>query len=25
VAKRAVVWSDSQLRAGWEYLVRLAG
>jgi L-fuculose-phosphate aldolase len=25
VAKRAVVWSDSQLRAGWEYLVRSAG
>jgi ribulose-5-phosphate 4-epimerase/fuculose-1-phosphate aldolase len=25
VAKRAVVWSDSQLLAGWEYLVRAAG
>jgi len=25
VAKRAVVWSDKQLQAGWEYLVRLAG
>jgi L-fuculose-phosphate aldolase len=25
VAKRAVVWSDSQLQAGWEYLVRSAG
>jgi len=25
VAKRAVVWSDSQLLAGWEYLVRTAG
>ncbi|MBO0770384.1 MAG: class II aldolase/adducin family protein [Actinobacteria bacterium] len=22
VAKRAVVWSDAQLRAGWEYLLR---
>lgn len=25
VAKRAVVWSDSQMLAGWEYLVRAAG
>lgn len=25
VAKRAVVWSDQQLQAGWEYLVRAAG
>jgi L-fuculose-phosphate aldolase len=25
VAKRAVVWSDSQMQAGWEYLVRAAG
>lgn len=25
VAKRSVVWSDSQLTAGWDYLVRLAG
>ncbi|MGH3171383.1 MAG: class II aldolase/adducin family protein [Trebonia sp.] len=25
VAKRAVVWSDSQLLAGWEYLARAAG
>jgi L-fuculose-phosphate aldolase len=25
VAKRAVVWSDSQLTAGFDYLVRLAG
>jgi ribulose-5-phosphate 4-epimerase/fuculose-1-phosphate aldolase len=25
VAKRAVVWSDSQMLAGWEYLVRTAG
>lgn len=25
VAKRAVVWADGQLLAGWEYLVRLAG
>ena len=25
VAKRAVVWSDGQLQAGWEYLVRSAG
>lgn len=25
VAKRAVVWADSQLHAGWEYLVRTAG
>jgi len=25
VAKRSVVWSDTQLTAGWEYLVRLAG
>ena len=25
VAKRAVVWSDSQLLAGWDYLVRAAG
>jgi L-fuculose-phosphate aldolase len=24
VAKRAVVWSDTQFTAGWEYLVRLA-
>jgi hypothetical protein len=24
VAKRADVWSDRQLRAGWEYLLRLA-
>jgi L-fuculose-phosphate aldolase len=24
VAKRAVVWSESQLHAGWEYLVRAA-
>jgi ribulose-5-phosphate 4-epimerase/fuculose-1-phosphate aldolase len=24
-AKRAVVWSDSQMLAGWEYLVRTAG
>jgi hypothetical protein len=24
VAKRAEVWSDSQLAAGWEYLVRAA-
>ncbi len=25
VAKRAEVWAPSQLRAGWDYLVRLAG
>jgi L-fuculose-phosphate aldolase len=25
VAKRAVVWADSQMLAGWEYLVRAAG
>lgn len=25
VAKRAVVWSDSQMLAGWEYLARTAG
>lgn len=25
VAKRADVWSDKQLRAGWEYLLRQAG
>ena len=25
VAKRTVVWSDSQVTAGWEYLLRLAG
>jgi ribulose-5-phosphate 4-epimerase/fuculose-1-phosphate aldolase len=25
VAKRAVVWADGQLAAGWEYLVRTAG
>ena len=25
VAKRADVWSDRQLQAGWEYLVRRAG
>jgi ribulose-5-phosphate 4-epimerase/fuculose-1-phosphate aldolase len=25
VAKRSVVWSDTQVTAGWEYLVRLAG
>jgi ribulose-5-phosphate 4-epimerase/fuculose-1-phosphate aldolase len=25
LAKRAVVWSDSQMLAGWEYLVRAAG
>jgi L-fuculose-phosphate aldolase len=25
VAKRAVVWSDKQFQAGWEYLVRSAG
>jgi ribulose-5-phosphate 4-epimerase/fuculose-1-phosphate aldolase len=25
VAKRAVVWSDSQLLAGFEYLARAAG
>jgi L-fuculose-phosphate aldolase len=25
VAKRAVVWSDSQMQAGWEYLVRAVG
>ena len=25
VGKRAVVWSESQLLAGWEYLVRAAG
>lgn len=25
VAKRAVVWADSQILAGWEYLVRKAG
>ncbi len=25
VAKRSVVWSDTQLTVGWEYLVRLAG
>jgi hypothetical protein len=25
VAKRAEVWSDSQLKAGWDYLVRTAG
>ena len=24
VAKRADVWSESQLRAGWEYLLRRA-
>jgi L-fuculose-phosphate aldolase len=25
VAKRAVVWADSQMLAGWDYLVRAAG
>ena len=25
VAKRADVWSDRQLRAGWQYLLRRAG
>ena len=25
VAKRAMVWSDTQMQAGWEYLVRAAG
>jgi L-fuculose-phosphate aldolase len=25
VAKRAEVWSDQQLQAGWRYLVRSAG
>jgi ribulose-5-phosphate 4-epimerase/fuculose-1-phosphate aldolase len=25
VAKRAEVWSESQMRAGWDYLVRKAG
>lgn len=25
IAKRADVWADSQIRAGWEYLLRLSG